>query len=134
MAQRPLPRITSDNRPFWDAAREHRLALPYCPGCRRHFYPIAPVCPHCLSDAIEWRDVSGRGRVSSWTVFHKAFFPFFEDRLPYAVVQVELEEGPRINGNLLDTPIGAITMGMPVTVAFETVSDEVTLPQFRAAS
>ncbi|MBI4182805.1 MAG: OB-fold domain-containing protein [Proteobacteria bacterium] len=132
MSQRPQPRITDDNRPHWEGAREGRLVLPYCEACARFFYPISPFCPFCLKAPVAWKPVSGRGRVSSWVVFHKAFYPYFADRLPYVVVQVELEEGPRVNGNLFGLDPGSIRLGLPVEATFEREGAEVTLPQFRA--
>lgn len=131
--ERPLPPITPLNRPFWEAAARGKLVLPACRGCGKVFYPIAPVCPACASGEIGWRRACGRGTVSSFVVFHQAFFPAFRDRLPYAVVQVELEEGPRYNANLLDMDPADIRIGMPVEVTFERVTEEITLPQFRPA-
>ncbi len=130
---RPLPVITEHNRPFWRAAAEHRLVLPACEACGRVFYPIGPMCPYCHSAELGWRQVSGRGAISSFVVYHQAFFPYFRDRLPYAVAQVELEEGPRFNGNVLEIAPGALRIGMPVEVTFEKVTEEITLPQFRPA-
>ena len=51
---KPLPRITADNRPFWEAARRHELALQRCDDCARFRYPPAPVCPECLSERATW--------------------------------------------------------------------------------
>ncbi len=132
--ERPLPIISDENRPYWDAAKDHRLLMPICESCGRIFFPLAPVCPDCFSDRIGWRQVSGRGRVSSFVVFHKAFFPYHRDKVPYAVVQVELEEGPRVNGNLFDMAIKDIHIGMGVETVFERVDEEITLPQFRPAT
>ena len=59
--EKPQPVIDPGTRPFWDAAREHRLSIPRCRACgQHHFYP-RELCPHCHSDDIEWTDVSGRG-------------------------------------------------------------------------
>jgi uncharacterized OB-fold protein len=130
---RPLPRITEDNAPFWEAARRHELRLQRCDGCGRIWWPPAPVCPDCLGDRITWVPVSSRGTVSSFVVFHKAWFPEFNRDIPYAVVQVELPEGPRLTANLVDVPPGEIRIGMPVTVVFDDVTLEVTIPRFRRA-
>jgi uncharacterized OB-fold protein len=89
------------------------------------------VCPECLGDRITWAPVSGRGTVSSFVVFHKAWFPEFNRDIPYAVVQVELEEGPRITANLVDVSPSEIRVGMPVAVVFDDVTPEVTIPRFR---
>lgn len=129
--RKPLPRIGPDTAPFWAAAREGRLSLPFCTECGRAHWPAGPVCPYCLSDAVEWRDVSGRGRISTFTVIHKAWFPSFAADLPYNVVQVELDEGPRLTANLVEVPPGGPRIGMPVEVIFDAVTPEVTLPRFR---
>lgn len=131
---RPLPRITSDNLPFWEAARRHELRLQRCSACGRIWWPPGPMCPDCLSERFEWAPVSGRGTVSSFVAFHKAYFPAFEDSIPYAVVQVELEEGPRLMANLVDVPNAEIRIGMPVTVVFEDATPEISIPRFRRVS
>jgi len=131
---RPLPIISPVNRPFWEAARRHELRLQRCHACDRFWYPPGPVCPRCWSRQYDWAAVSGRGAVTSWVVFHQVYFQYFRDRVPYAVVQVELEEGPRLLANLVGATNADIRMGMPVEVCFEEVTAEVTLPQFRPRS
>lgn len=131
---RPLPRVTPDNGPFWEAARRHELRLQKCDDCGRIWWPPGPVCPDCLGQRYTWAPVSGRGTVSSFVVFHKAWFPAFANETPYAVVQVELEEGPRLTANLVDVPPAEVRVGLPVTVVFDDVTAEVTIPRFRRAS
>jgi len=128
---RPLPIITEHNRPFWEAARAHRLVLPHCPHCDKVFFPIGPVCPDCFALDLGWKQVSGRGTISSFVIFHQPFFAFYKDKVPYAVAQVQLEEGPRFNGNVLGIEPGEVRIGMEVETCFETVSDEITLTQFK---
>lgn len=130
---KPLPRITPDNGPFWEGARRHELRLPRCRDCKRFWWPPGPVCPDCLAEHYEWTRVSGRGTISSWVVFHKLYFPSFAVDIPYAVVQVELQEGPRLISNLVDVKNQEIRIGMPVEVVFEDVTAEVTIPRFRPA-
>ena len=90
------------------------------------------MCPHCLSDKLAWKRLSGKGTVSTWVVFHRNWFPEFAADVPYAAVQVELAEGPRITSNLVNVPNEAVRMGMAVEVVFDDVTPEVTLPRFRA--
>jgi uncharacterized OB-fold protein len=49
------------------------------------------------------------------------------------VALVELEEDPvlRLVGNVLDAPPDAVRIGRTVEVAFEDVSPEISLPQWR---
>ena len=130
---RPLPRVTADNRPFWEAARRHQLVLQRCPECRRFRYPPAPVCAECLVEQSEWTPVTGRGRITTFVIFHKAWFPSFADAIPYNVIQVELDEGPRLTTNLVDVENGEIRVGMEVEVVFDDVTADITLPRFRIA-
>jgi len=115
---KPTPRITPDNEPFYRALGERRFVLPWCPACGKAHLPPGPVCPFCFSDRIEWRAASGRGWISSFTVVHKAWFPAFADDIPYNVVQVELEEGPRLTANVLDWPNDRLKIGLAVEIAF----------------
>lgn len=128
-----LPRIDEMNRPYWEGAKRHELLLQKCQECGHYRYPPGETCPSCLSDRLEWVKVSGRGSVYTWTVFHQAYHPAYKDDIPYAVVAVELEEGPRIITNLVNCRIEDITMGMPVEVVFDDVTEEVSLPKFRPA-
>jgi uncharacterized protein len=130
---KPLPRLTADNRPFWEATKRRELRLQRCNGCGRFRYPPAPVCPECLSEDAEWTRVSGRGTVSTFVVFHKIYFPSFARDVPYNVVQVELDEGPRLTANLVDVANEQIRVGMSVEVVFDDVTPEITLPRFRRA-
>jgi uncharacterized OB-fold protein len=54
---------------------------------------------------------------------------------PYAIAVVELAEGPRMMTNIIDCPQTpeALVLDMPLTVAFATMDDEITLPLFRPA-
>jgi len=128
-----LPRIDEMSRPYWEGAKRHELLLQKCEECGHYRYPQGETCPSCLSDRLEWVKVSGQGSVYTWTVFHQAYHPAYKDDIPYAVVVVELEEGPRMITNLVNCRIEDIKMGMPVEVVFDDVTEEVSLPKFRPA-
>ena len=128
---KPLPQITPEMRPFWEAARRHELVVQRCRGCGTPRFPARDICSRCLSREAEWAPVSGRGTVFSWAVMHQVYHPGFADEVPYAVIVVELEEGARVLSNLVECPVGDITPGMPVEAVFEDVTPEVTLPKFR---
>jgi hypothetical protein len=46
-------------------------------------------------------------------------------------VVVEMEEGVRLLSTVVDCPPDELTVGMPIEVAFDAVTPEVTLPRFR---
>jgi uncharacterized OB-fold protein len=75
-------------------------------------------------------EVSGNGRIYSYSVMHLPGVPGFTP--PFAVAVVELAEQPGLLtvGNVLGCPPEELAIGMPVRVTFEDLSDSVTLPQW----
>lgn len=133
MYDKPLPIIDPDTEPFWRASREHRLLVKYCVDCARaHFYP-RELCPHCHSDAVEWRDAKGTGSIYSFTVARRPAGPAFQADAPYVVAIVQLDEGVRMMSNIIGCPPDEVRIGQRVTVSFEEVTPEITLPKFRRA-
>ena len=45
-------------------------------------FPPAEVCSECTSDAYDWKPVSGKGRVFSFVIYHRAYHPGFQERDP----------------------------------------------------
>ncbi len=129
-AAKPVPAITEEMRPFYAAAARGELVVQRCGGCGALRFPARPLCTACLSTASEWIPVSGRGEVFSFTVMHQVYHPGFATEVPYAVVIVQLAEGPRMVSNLVGVDPHAIRIGMPARVVFEQISDVVTLPKF----
>jgi uncharacterized OB-fold protein len=119
---------SSDEFYEWCAAGELRLQR--CNQCREWCHVPRVICPNCAARDWSWEAVSGRGRVFTWTVVHRAMHPDFMDAVPFASVVVELDEGPRILTQLVDCPAEELEMEMPVEVAFERSGERV-LPKFR---
>src|SRR3954468_3315097 len=127
----PHPSLTGDAAPFWLAARDGRLDIQACSACGVFRHPPRPVCAQCGSTECEWRTVSGRGEVWSYTTIHPPTLPAFADRVPYVALVVRLDEGPFLVSTLARASAEAPPIGAPVEVEFERVDDELTLPLFR---
>ncbi|TVR07632.1 MAG: hypothetical protein EA385_12320 [Salinarimonadaceae bacterium] len=125
-----LPTITDENRPFWDAARAGRFRMQRCSHCATLRPSPSDICPHCLSEEFAWVDLSGRGAVSSWCVYHRAFHPAFKERVPYTILQVDLDEGVRFVAPLAGGGVRPLKLGMRVRVVFEEAAEDVVLPVF----
>lgn len=133
MYEKPLPVVDPESAPYWAALKERRLILKRCRDCgRHHFYPRA-LCPHCHSDALEWSDARGTGSIYSYTVARRPAGPAFKADAPYVVAVVELDEGARMMTNIVTEDVESVRIGQRVSVAFEAVTDEITLPKFKAA-
>ncbi len=127
---KPVPAITPDMHPFFEAARRHQLVVQRCTQCGTHRFPAREICSNCLSRASEWAPVSGAGEVFSYNVMHQVYHPGFADEVPYAVVMIKLAEGAKLTSNLVGVRPDQIRIGMPVRVVFEDITNEVTLPKF----
>lgn len=92
------PDVDGDSAWWWEALAEGRLLLPRCEGCAACFFPPLESCPRCGGRDIAGVESSGRGAVYSWVVVHIALDPAFAADVPYTVVAVDLEEGPRLFG------------------------------------
>ncbi|MHB8383107.1 MAG: Zn-ribbon domain-containing OB-fold protein [Candidatus Binataceae bacterium] len=127
---KPLPKPSPTSRPFWVAARRHELKLQRCAACGKFIYYPRPRCPYCFGDNLEWRQVSGRGKVYSFTIVRRASHRAFTD--PYVLAIVELEEGPRMTANI-DAPPESVRVDQKVVVHFDDVTPANTLVNFRPA-
>jgi uncharacterized protein len=129
-----LPHPTPETQAFWDGTRAHKLLLPWCRACgKAHFYPRS-ICPFCLSSDLEWRPASGRGKLHTYVINHRAAKGF---TAPYVIAVVELDEGPRMLTNIVLDGIPlpeTLEIDMPVEVLFKDITETITLPRFRPAT
>lgn len=135
--RKPLPAITTEAKPFWDAAAQQKLMIQRCKACNAWVWTPRPSCNECGSENIDWTQMSGRGEVYSFTVIRqivgRAASPAFQKDVPYVVAWVDLDEGPRMITNIVGCAVEEVKLGMKVTVQFEQAADDVWLPKFRPA-
>lgn len=128
------PGITKLGRPHWEAARRGKLAIQHCKDCGKYIHYPSSLCENCLSENLEWSEVSGRGTVESFSTVYRAFSPEFRTDLPYTVALVRLDEGILLLTWLADVAPENVAFGMAVEVTFERISDEISLHRFRPAA
>jgi len=126
---RILPSPTGLNAELYAFWAQGQLRLQRCTRCRAWRHPPRYRCAACGSAEVSWELASGRGHVFSWTITHRAVDPAFEP--PYAIVVVELEEGPRLVGSLAGIENSELRLDLPVVVELEAASDTIRLVTFR---
>jgi uncharacterized OB-fold protein len=126
-----VPAPTDLTREFWEAARRQTLVRPVCAECGCSFFTPQVACPNCLSERWAWTASSGRGRVYSFTVCHRAPTPGFD--VPYVLAIVDLEEGWSMLSNVEGCEPRDVHIGLEVAVAWKPVAD-VVLPVFGPAA
>jgi uncharacterized OB-fold protein len=130
--EKPVPSPTTETQPYWDGLNEGRLRVQRCADCCKLRHYPRPVCDACWSMNVDWVDMSGKGTVHSWTIAHHAFHPGFKQDLPYVLLTVDLAEGVRMNARARGIDASDLGIGLPVVVAFDRVTDGLTLPVFEA--
>jgi uncharacterized OB-fold protein len=128
-----MPVATEDSEPYWEYCEESELRMQKCSDCGHVRMPPAVLCPKCLSENNEWVKLSGRGKIWSYVVFHHAYYPGYDDDVPYNTAIIELEEGPRMHTNVVQCENDDLYIGMPVEVLFEPMEDDedIILPKFK---
>ncbi len=131
MTDRIVPTPIGPNAEFYEFLARGELRLQRCAACGTWRHPPRHRCAHCGSLDAAWERAPGRGRVFSWTVTHRPVDPAFDP--PYAVLVVELDEGPRLVGNLRGMEPSGLALDLPVVVEIEPVSEHVGFVWFRPA-
>jgi uncharacterized OB-fold protein len=118
-----------DTAGFWEAARRKELVVRVCDSCATVLHMPRAYCNHCGSWEGSWKQVSGRGRLHSWTTVTHQVHPSFP--VPYTILLVQLEDEPSVRyiGNLPGAP--ELQEGQELEVWFEELEDGTTIPQWR---
>lgn len=90
--QRPSRSMDPYAEQFWTYTQKKEFRLQQCSECNKFRWPPGPSCDNCLCDQFEWALMKGRGKVLSWTTFHRAYFPEYPS--PHTSIALELDEGP----------------------------------------
>ncbi len=104
----PVPVADADTEAFWEGCRRGELRIQRCAGCQRWIWQPRPLCPHCHTPEPVWTPVSGEGRVASWTVMRPPTLPAYADKVPFVILLVELDQGVRLIGYLVDDQGGLL--------------------------
>jgi uncharacterized OB-fold protein len=129
----PQPLADATTLPFWSAAAEHRLVAQRCSACGHLRLPPAPLCPRCRSEEADWKQLSGRGEIYTYTIVHRAIAA--GQSLPFVVAVIALEDagGLRLISNVVGAQPEEIRIGAPVELVWEDMSAELAIPRFRLA-
>ena len=121
VAPPPLPSPDFDSEGFWTAAAEGRLTVCRCQECGEWLQPPLERCRLCAGGTA-FEDVAGTGEIYSFIVVRHPSVPAFVPRLPYAIAVVELDEGVRMPGMLVDIDIADIEIGQRVKADWESLA------------
>ncbi|MEG0861046.1 MAG: OB-fold domain-containing protein [Pseudomonas sp.] len=118
---KPMPLATEISAPFWEGLRARNLLIQQCNACNQWIFYPRRHCPACLAHDLNWRAVNGGATLYSYTVTRIATLPDFADEMPQKLAVVELDEGVRINTNLVGLNEDEIHIGMRLQPVFAEV-------------
>ena len=108
------PRITEFTKTFWDGLDAGQFFTTRGTRSGRYTFPPKPISPHDWNEPVEWVELSGKGRLYSYTTMH-AVPTAFRFEAPYRVCIVDLDEGIRLVTRLLDT--GSVPLDHAIELA-----------------
>lgn len=127
MWEKPLPNVDLDNKPLYQAYKNHDFVLYRCQNCGEWYFPKSFCRNHkneSFFDNIELEKSSGQGEIFAVATTYRLFHPGFEDDLPYTFAMIELEEGPLFGSQIIGIDADEIKIGLPVEVSFRDILEE----------
>ncbi len=115
---------------FYKFMAQGKLMAGKCSKCGKIHLPPRPLCDNCYSQAFTWMQVSGKGKLLTYTIIHVAPAQF-QALAPYAVGIVELEGGLKIPGMINGASKEELKIGMELTLDFGTCNTAQTWPQWQ---
>ncbi len=109
---------------FWrHIPQRYNLVGNHCENCDERYYPPRTICPNCRRDAkMKEYKFSGLGKVVTYTTIYNATDDF-KRQTPYNLAIIELDEGPRLTGQVICSP-EEIEIGMRVKPVFRILGKE----------
>jgi uncharacterized OB-fold protein len=102
------------------ADHDVRLSGSRCGDCGAVFHPARPVCLACHRRRLVDAPLSGAGTLYACTHVAMPLRPGLRGGSGYWVAQVDLDDGPRVQG-LLASDVTAPQIGMRLRLGVETV-------------
>ena len=138
----------ADNRAYFKYCANSEFRLQRCTSCDLFRYPPGPSCPYCSQPDSVFEPVPATGTVYSYAEVHHPIQPAFADRVPYAILIVELDfqqnqpnsgDAIRMAGNLADADgqliygpgLLQVGIGSRVEMVFSKVSTDMALPMWK---
>jgi len=109
---------------YWrEIPQRYRLEAGKCKNCSFIMFPPRLVCPRCQSRVFNTVVLADAGKIVTYTIIRVPPHPF-SDQAPYAVGIVELDDGVRVTGQIVDCSFEELKIGQRVKIEFRKVSQE----------
>jgi uncharacterized OB-fold protein len=113
---------------FYKHLAQGKLMAGKCVKCGKIHLPPRPLCDNCFAQEFTWTEISGKGKLLTYTVIHVAPQQF-QALAPYAVGIVQLENGLKIPG-MISAKQEQLRIGMDLTIDFGACNTAQAWPQW----
>jgi uncharacterized OB-fold protein len=111
--ERALPPERTFSKPFWDGTREKKVMLQYDRVAKGYqFFPRPTSIYTGRKSNLEWREVSGKGQVFSFTIARRVRRGPFSGQEPFLMVLVTLDEGVNVMSNVVNCTLEQMKIGL----------------------
>lgn len=114
---------------FYKFLSQNKLMGSKCLKCGKLHLPPRPLCDNCYGQDFEWIELSGKGKLLTYTIIHIAPIQF-QALAPYSVGIIELESGLKLPGMISDISENQLKVGMELTIDFKACSVGQSWPQW----
>jgi uncharacterized OB-fold protein len=126
----PVPEVHPETQEFWDGTARGVLLLQRCGACGSVVWYPRYVCSSCHGTDLVAFEASGTGTLYSFTLTTRGILDY-KDCGPYVLALVQLDEGPKMMTNIVDTDPAELEIGQAVEVVFHDTGAGSALPRFR---
>ena len=115
--------MTTPSRYWREIPQRYRLEANKCRKCGFVSFPPRLICPQCQNREFEETKLAEEGKVLTFTVIRVPPRQFV-DQAPYAVGIVELDDGVKLTGQIVDCDFEDLKIGKRVKIEFRKIFDE----------
>ncbi|WP_019176550.1 Zn-ribbon domain-containing OB-fold protein [Methanomassiliicoccus luminyensis] len=112
---------------YWrENASRYNLIGSKCGNCGKVYFPPRSVCPICHRKSIgkmEPFKLKGDGEILSYSIVYDAPSQF-DIQKPYVIAMVQMDEGVRITGQIIDVDPAEVQIGMKVRTTMRKIGEE----------
>lgn len=109
---------------FWrEMPQRYRYEAAKCKGCGKVFFPPRVVCNGCRGREFTMVHLAPEGKLETFTIIRVAPSGF-ADQAPYAVGIVQLDDGVKVTGQIVDRELDQLAIGQRVRIEFRRIQQD----------
>lgn len=112
---------------FWREIKQRYQGIGVkCENCGQIYFPPREICPECRRKSFKRMseyELDGTGEVVTYTKVEDPH-PDFKDVCPYVMAIVEMDEGVRVTGHIVDVDYEDVETGLRVEASMRKLGEQ----------